>query len=222
MHILLFFCIAMTLVVVGCSGGSPVDPADANLITSEYYIQATIDGEVATYEELESADTVIELSIGTHYRPHHPAGALIRQTSELLRWVTPPVDTTNLMVADTSYRSLRVSFVKYFHETPQSAHGHGPLISLGAAEYGSFVDWVDGVEISWRDRYGKEWSTAYAPADQTTGSFMVTGYERDTTDQPMNGSFYKVTGTFDCTLYDSYGHGIAVTDGRFSVRSIHD
>jgi hypothetical protein len=72
----------------------------------------------------------------------------------------------------------------------------------------------DGVVIQWGNNLTDIWSTDNAPGTQTGSSFTITNVQ----DGPaLNGYNVDVTGTFNCTLYNSTGVAKTVTGGQFKI-----
>ncbi len=76
----------------------------------------------------------------------------------------------------------------------------------------------DGIVLQWGDDLSNIWSTDNAPGTQTGSSFTITNVQ----DGPaINGYNVDVTGTFNCTLYNSAGVAKTVTGGQFKISFLY-
>ena len=69
---------------------------------------------------------------------------------------------------------------------------------------------VYGIELTWRDNSGVQWSTSMGSGNQSGSSFSIT----DMKDMSQLGNYYVVIkASFNCTLYNSVGQSKILTEG---------
>lgn len=213
--------LAGLLPIVGCSD-SPTD-GDNNsgnspeAITSDYYIQAKVDGKYKTVQS-KTINPTTEMGMGhSSHEGTLTDGYLVSHTTFFstvsVSMAGPVIDRTE---------TFSITFVGVFDENPYDDEDYDPLIRKGSMPFGSDDAEIDGVEIRWIDANDKEWSTAFGSGDQNGSTFQVTSEETIEYPQPWLGPYvlYKVKGTFNCTLYDDAGNSMNVTDGKFSIQSV--
>ena len=83
---------------------------------------------------------------------------------------------------------------------------------FSAGTYNFSVDAQNGVEISWTDATGKNWSTSNGSGDETGSTFKIVSVVDD---PDVLGKYYvKVKSQFNCTLYDDSGNSMPLTAGE--------
>lgn len=86
------------------------------------------------------------------------------------------------------------------------------FFNLGDYPYTSTPSTSDGVNISWYDQTGTEWSTQNAPADQAASTFKVVNVGEVSGSSPY---IVIITFNFTCKLYDQSGNVKTLTNGIF-------
>lgn len=73
-------------------------------------------------------------------------------------------------------------------------------------------NYVSGIEIDWIDPNGNQYSTSMGTGNQANSSFKVTAKQVS-----MVSGYYevKILATFNCTLYNSSGGSITLTNGTY-------
>jgi hypothetical protein len=74
------------------------------------------------------------------------------------------------------------------------------------------INYANGIEIDWIDPNGNQYSTSMGTGNQSNSSFTVTAKHVS-----MVSGYYqvKVLATFNCTLYNSSGASITLTNGTY-------
>ncbi len=92
------------------------------------------------------------------------------------------------------------------------------IIRLGSYEYGSNIDTLQGVVVTFADDTGMVWSTQYPPGNFTaqpqTSKFII----RELLENPDGFSAYTMAGEMECVLYDTNGNSILLNNGQFISR----
>ncbi len=97
-----------------------------------------------------------------------------------------------------SYSSVsNVTFRAFFSVAPSYPFGFDPN---------------DGVTVYWTDDTGVEWTTKNAPGTQAGSNFAITAVA----DEPGQPDYtVRVSGSFNCTLYNASGASKTLTGGTF-------
>lgn len=92
------------------------------------------------------------------------------------------------------------------------------IIRLGSYDYGSSIDTLQGVVITFADDTGLVWSTQYPPGNFTpqpqTSKFII----RELLQNHDGFSAYTMAGEMECVLYDTNGNSILLNNGQFISR----
>lgn len=81
----------------------------------------------------------------------------------------------------------------------------------------SNVDGTDGARVFYHDNDGVEWTTDLGTADQTGSTFNIT--EHIVNEAGYSHRISKVT--FNCTLYNSTGASMVLTNGVYRGRTVY-
>lgn len=116
---------------------------------------------------------------------------------------------------------FQISFTKHFPTRPYTLD-NDLLVNVGPNTYGNYAKLADGVEVEYRDAAGKTWKSTNGTGDQTGSTFIISRHE-SIAYLPGQATYghYLSQGTFNCTLYDSLGTAVTLSNGEFSIRTIH-
>lgn len=201
--------------LAGCSD-NPTDTTDPNTITQPYHLQATINGATETQQGGGSgASGDVAIHMAGSYGSSSNDGYLVVERMDFRRYIF----TGSIPSVDTTFRSMRIAFIKVFPERPYGSQTEA-LVSPTMG-YGSSENETDGVEISWRDASGTDWCSSWGSGDQTGSTFTVTSHERiEYPAGSTRGGKFNTKGTFTCKLYDKQGHSMDVTNGSYSLQTV--
>lgn len=185
------------------------DP-DPNEIVSDIYFQATVDGEIRTYQfEVDDYINIVgdftggaDAGTENQYIPFTcvASDAALSNPSGL-------ANSGAIGVIITSTSNLNAEVV-------------GDQISTGTLGYGTRsydeqTEATPGAFISWIDASATEWTTN---GDQSNSNFEITSYVDEENSDSNSHKF--VAATFNCTLYNGSGGSIILTDGVMRGRMI--
>jgi hypothetical protein len=87
------------------------------------------------------------------------------------------------------------------------------FFNLGIYPYSANQSVTDGVNVTWYDENGTEWSTDNGAADQTGSNFQII----TVVDAAGTSGYYTigVTAVFNCKLYDSNGNMKTLAAGKY-------
>jgi len=156
-------------------------------------------------------DAIID---GTHYQvdvdgtnDYVSSSTLIGTTDDVTLGSVITTATQPLPTGKTAFRITKGILHSY---SSASNVTFKAFFSVGSYPYG--FDPVDGVTIYWTDETGVEWSTKNAPGTQAGSNFSVIAVA----DEPGQAHYtVRVSGTFNCTLYNPSGASKTLTDGTF-------
>lgn len=200
------FCLLCT---AGCSKDeSPTGSSDTE-ITSEFYIQATIEGAAIT---LQSGKSSYGYGVSGHFGGGSGSGYLAIARSYLRR----SSFQSGEVVVDPK-NSMTIAFVKRFGKYPSDAE-YESMLYPGDIIYGSEKLEIDGVEINWTDATNKTWTSR---SNDSNNKFTVTSHEKiKYFPGESRTGLYLTKATFSCTLYDNTGQSIDITNGKFALRTL--
>ncbi len=216
--------LALTLLLMSCSD-SATDPTDssnnntnAEQITADYYIQATLNGQVRTVQQKNDYPDLVDMGFSAY---EGSASNDIDYLAIHRTFFSRVVPTGGIPILDTT-STFFFSFIRIYDERIYDDEDYDLMIRKGTMAFGSEAAEKDGIEIRWVDANGKSWSTAYSSGKQENGSVVITEKTLLEYPQPWLGPryLYDIKGTFTCTLYDGSGNSINVTNGKFSLKAI--
>ena len=179
------------------------DDPDPNEITSEYYFQATIDGQLTTFQfELNDYINII----GDWGQGSNAAG----ENQYVPFTCIASQDALTQSDGINNSGAIGVIIATTDNLDPQ---GTGDRIVAGDIGYGvrSYSDTEEatpGGFISYVDGGGTEWTSN---GDQSNGSFRITEYVDF--DDPNAFTHKVITAEFSGTLYNGSGGSVSITDG---------
>ena len=185
------------------------DP-DPNEIVSDIYFQATIDGEIRTYQY--DVDNYINI-VGDF-----TGGADAGSENQFIPFTCV---ASNAALSNPSGLA-NSGAVGIIITSPNNLNPEqvGDLISTGSLSYGTRSydaadDAVPGAFVSWVDPSGTEWTSN---GDQTGSNFEVVLYGDE--ENSESNSHKIIRTTFNCNLYNGSGGTIILTDGQARGRMI--
>ncbi len=201
--ILLLFATA-SIFLASCS-----DP-DPNEIVSDIYFQATVDGEIRTYQY--EVDNYIQI-VGDF-----TGGADAGSENQFIPFSC--VASENALSSPNGLANSGAVGIIITSASNLNAQQVGEEISVGTLDYGvrsydTLTSATPGAFISWIDGNRTEWTTN---GDQSGSSFEITSYVDEENAESNSHKFIAVT--FNCTLYNGSGGSVAVTDGTLRGRMI--
>jgi hypothetical protein len=177
-------------------------------ITSDFYVQATIDGSVVTLQHgVGSYGQGVGGSFGggSDGYPVTVSSYVVRVSYEGGKVVVNPKS------------SIGIRFTKNFDDYPTSLE-YRTVIPLGEVAYGSEEMNIEGVEIIWTDAAGTEWKSRAAEAGNT---FVVISHrEEEYREGGKLVGLFMTKGEFSCALHDDAGHTMSLTNGTFALRTM--
>ncbi|MCB0713154.1 MAG: hypothetical protein KDD67_12560 [Ignavibacteriae bacterium] len=219
-HSLLPLLTFSTLLFVGCSDSTtdPDNDGTVEEITAPYYIQASLNGKVKTVQQQSTSSNLVDMGFSSF---EGTASNDVDFVSIQRTFFTRVVPTGGIPVLDST-NTFYFSFIKNYDKRITNDDDYDLMIRKGSTSFGSEADEKDGVEIRWVDANGKSWSTAYGSGNQANSSFVITKKVKIEYPQPWLGDriLYEIEGTFSCTLYDSSGNSMQVTEGKFSLKAV--
>ncbi|MCF8298105.1 MAG: hypothetical protein K9J13_11210 [Saprospiraceae bacterium] len=164
---------------------------------SEFFIEAEIDGNKVLLEHLKDGYyNGVSSSYTTSGGDHIETNYLIFQ---------PSITTTVFK------GTIWIKFTKNMGFGTPSATDIFDMFVVGNYPFGSEDDEIDGVSIMYVDTASEYWATDNDVAIQTGSLFDLT----TRTPYVDENTQIKVTGEFNCTLYDDYGNSMTLTNGKF-------
>lgn len=204
LHALLLLFTA--IILGGCSEEEGL--VDPNKLTADYYIQASFDGSIKTFQSEYKLGGYAQ-GLGASRWGDSEMGYF---TAERSYFAKSRIEDGRLVVEPTN--RIEINFIKRFADMPLN-EDYGLAIQLGAMPFGDKKKEREGVEVVWVDGNGTSWSSA---GEQAGSVFVV-----DTHIAFLNSALksrYKTTGTFSCRLYSPTGQQIVVENGKFSLSTI--
>lgn len=185
------------------------DP-DPNEIVSDIYFQATIDGEIRTYQyEVDDYINIVGDFTG---------GADAGSENQFIPF-TCVANESALSNPSGLANSGAVGIIitSTSNLNPEQV---GDEISTGTLDYGTrsydtLVSATPGAFVSWIDPSGTEWTTN---GDQSSSSFSIVSYVDEENSESNSHKF--IGADFNCTLYNGSGGSIVLNDGRVRGRLI--
>lgn len=185
----------------GCSFTITVAPVVDNSFI--YFYEATIDG--VAYRE------VVTTTNGNQASSAVQGSNEVILFSSILPIAYPPMPAgkTGMTVSKGFLRNYLVAnnteFITFFN--------------LGDYLYTSTPSTTDGVNVSWYDQTGTEWSTDNAPANQTGSTFKVVNVGEVAGSSPY---IVIITFNFNCKLYDQSGNVKTLTNGVYKGQFVKE
>ena len=195
----LLACICASFVFQSCK-----DKPDPNEIRSDFYFQATIDGEIRTYQfDIDDYINIIGDwgggNVAGNTRQYIPFTCIASEDA-----LSSPSGLSNS-------GAIGIIITNNDSVSNQQVEGLVPdgSIGIGTRSYDSNDEPTAGGFISWIDGTGREWTTN---GTQNNASFTITEYAD--LDDPVNFSHKVIAAEFSCTLYNGLGGSISLTEGK--------
>ncbi|MES2141105.1 MAG: hypothetical protein V4511_15470 [Bacteroidota bacterium] len=204
--------ITAIIIVLGINGckkeeSAPVPtPATTNppVPTSNLYFQATINGTAVAFQD----------GVGGY-----GAGGGSEGGTEPSGWQE---GQTSMVTKAFSAQNLGgIQIMKGFVYQPTNTQIDS-MFAVKSYAYGkqspsSNIDGVDGARVFYYDNSGVEWTTDLGTADQTGSAFSIT--EHIVNEVGVSHRISKIT--FNCTLYNSTGGSMILTNGVYRGRTVY-
>lgn len=182
-------------------------PTPTPIWGNELYMAATIDGKSRQWTNFDSTGNGIDSAWYT---------ICADTTTERLKGQSAyfgPFNTFDSLAYNTIAIELLDCAPFYEMDIDQDS-----IIRLGSYQFGSALDTIPGVVISFADDTGKVWSSQF-PLDTfmvqpITSKFVIT----DLLENVDGFSAYTMGGEVECVLYDTNGNSILLTNGSFISR----
>lgn len=183
---------------------TPTTTTNPPVPTSNLYFQATINGTAVSFQD----------GVGGY-----GAGGGSESGSEPSGWqegqssmVTKAFSTQNLG---------GIHIMKAFVYEPSITQIES-MFAVQSYPYGKLspstnIDGEDGARVFYYDNSGVEWTTDLGTADQTGSTFSIT--EHIVNEAGVSHRISKVT--FNCTLYNSTGASMILTNGVYRGRTVY-
>jgi len=186
------------LFVNGCKGDDDEPTVDSWTIGSDVKFEATIDGsKVAFSAARDFVGISVSSTIGTGSGPNGNGGSTFIFGSTFSNFNSTKaveIEKGKLILPEGGFVSDE-EFVDFFQK------GNVPFSE----------DALNGMSISYLASDGSFWSTSNPPADQTGSDFnfnVISDFSG------FGVQSVKYFASFNCTLYDTAGNSIALTNGR--------
>ena len=202
-----FLLLIATASTVFFSCGEDPDP---NEIVSDIYFQATVDGEIRTYQ--------IDVNDYINIVGDFTAGADADNENQFIPFTCVASDDALSSPSGLANSgAVGIIITSTDNLNPEQV---GDQITTGTMNYGTrSYDTPDpatpGAFVSWVDPTGAEWTTN---GDQSNSTFEITAYADE--ENAASNSHKVITANFSCTLYNGSGGSISLTDGRVRGRMI--
>lgn len=191
-------CICSTFLFSACG-----DDPDVNEIVSDFYFQATVDGEIYTYQV--DVNDYINIfgdwgrgGIAGNSRQYVPFTCIASEDA-----LSSPSGLSN---------SGAIGVIITDNDSVGPAQVGEMMLSgsigIGTRSYGASQEAVEGGFLSWIDGSGREWTTN---GPQSNASFAITEYFDQ--EDPVNFTHKVIAAEFSCTLYNGLGGSIVLNDG---------
>lgn len=203
-HLILLLATASSFLVTSCKDKDP------NEIISDIYFQATIDGEIRTYQY----DVDDYINIVGDFAGGQDAGS----ENQFIPFTC--VASEDALTSSSGLNNSGAVGVIITSTSNLNPEQVGDEIASGALSYGTRsyeaqTDAIPGAFVSWVDGNGTEWTSN---GDQTDSNFNITVYVDEENDESNS---HKTFGAdFNCMLYNGQGGSIILNDGKVRGRLI--
>lgn len=170
-----------------------------NIADSNFYFTATIDGKTVNFQYGKNGYTH-----GAGY------GSQSLNSDEFLE------QSFGLYIEGDGKNSGGATIYKRFPNGLESCDEIKDMFVVDTYSYGDENNWIDGAQVYYVDENGTYWSTDEGTKDQTGSNFEIT-------EQIERGNDYSEETTsakFNCTLYDSNGNSMILTNGSIRAGSV--
>jgi hypothetical protein len=176
---------------------TPTPPYDPNKITSAYYFQGTIDGQLLTIQD--GNDTYSFSSI--------PTGSS--------NTVDQVVYMDNLL---NNYPTVGYDIIETFSSSPLPSDYEG-MFGIGSHTYAPLSLHGDSVSVHYVDANSVLWRTGWGTRDQTGSTFKIT--EKTSLNAAPGNQHLITKAEFSCKLYDGNGHMKTFTNCVFRSKTCY-
>jgi hypothetical protein len=198
------YCLLASLLILSACASSSSPNGNSVPTNSDEFFQATVGSTIVTM--VEGQNNVWVAFAG------EMSGNWDNEGHEYYHY------TGDNITHDLPNNRVTIHFMKLFPGSPY-ASGFDGLVYKGSMPYVTRNQERDGIAIEYVDANNHTWATDFGSHDQSGSTFMVTSH--DSVHTAFANWRFNAKGTFSCTLYDSAGSSLKVSNGTFAAGTQH-